>query len=108
MAEQEWTAKTGSMTDVLIQVPVLTPYERAMVRVMEHNEHVSIPQVLEYLHWSKARGAALVAPYQPPLPTIESAPTVVNEALAVVENLVCEDMARPPFTPGPGEEGSVA
>jgi len=43
----------------------LTHEEQAICYAIEHNEHIHIAQALAYLHWSRARGCALDAPYQP-------------------------------------------
>lgn len=42
-------------------IPDLTPEETAMVRQVEHSEHVNVAFALRYLHWSKARGSMLDA-----------------------------------------------
>lgn len=49
----------------------LTHEERAMCYAIEHNEHIHIAQVLAYVHWARARGCALDAPYQPVLAVAE-------------------------------------
>ena len=54
-------------TSTQVRVPALSLEERALAHAAEHNEHHNLEQVLNYLRWSKLRGCALDAPYQPAL-----------------------------------------
>jgi hypothetical protein len=59
----------------------LTHEEQAICYAIEHNEHIHIAQALAYLHWARARGCALDAPYQAPLPTTSEHETLTTPAL---------------------------